>query len=302
MKLRSLFISTLAVASPSASASSESVSSTSGPVYKNVATPIEERIRDLLSRMTIADKAAQLLQGDFQNWINTTTNAFNRTGLVQEMKTKAGHFYVGYAIPADWISGGTKQAQEYLLRDTALGIPAFVQSEGIHGFLVANATIFNSPIGQACSFNPDLVQKMAGFIAQESLALGVNQIFGPLADLARELRFGRVEETFGEDPFLAGEMAYSYVKGLQAGNVSAMVKHFAGFSAPEQGISSCRMLAIFKLTCKVSILGLSMEESVNCDLLGCRRSNVLSLTLGLIVSCLHIIHTMAFQQWQMTTR
>lgn len=90
MKLRSLFISTLAVASASASASSESVSSTSDPVYKNIATPIEERIRDLLSRMTIVDKAAQLLQGDFQNWINTTTNALNRTGLVQEMKTKAG--------------------------------------------------------------------------------------------------------------------------------------------------------------------------------------------------------------------
>lgn len=218
-----------------ASASSENASEAAAPVYKNAATPIEERVRDLMSRMTIADKAAQLLQGDFQNWINTTSNAFNRTGLVEEMKTKASQFYVGYAVPADWISEGTKRAQEYLLRDTTLGIPAFVQSEGIHGFLVSNATIFNSPIGYACSFNPDLVQKMAGIIAQESLALGVNQIFGPLADLARELRYGRVEETFGEDPFLAGEMAYSYVKGLQAGNVSAMVKHFAGFSAPEQG-------------------------------------------------------------------
>ncbi|RDI87940.1 hypothetical protein Vi05172_g2122 [Venturia inaequalis] len=221
-----------------ASASSENASEAAAPVYKNAATPIEERVRDLMSRMTIADKAAQLLQGDFQNWINTTSNAFNRTGLVEEMKTKASQFYVGYAVPADWISEGTKRAQEYLLRDTTLGIPAFVQSEGIHGFLVSNATIFNSPIGYACSFNPDLVQKMAGIIAQESLALGVNQIFGPLADLARELRYGRVEETFGEDPFLAGEMAYSYVKGLQAGNVSAMVKHFAGFSAPEQGLNT----------------------------------------------------------------
>lgn len=294
MKLYWLSLSTLAVAS--ASASSEA------PVYKNAATPLEERLRDLMSRMTVADKSAQLLQGDFQNWINTTTNAFNQAGLVQEMQTKASQFYVGYAVPADWIAEGTKRAQEYLLRNTTLGIPAFVQSEGIHGFLVDNATIFNSPIGHACSFNPDLVQKMAGFIAQESLALGVNQIFGPLADLARELRFGRVEETFGEDPFLAGEMAYNYVKGLQAGNVSAMVKHFAGFSAPEQGISSCPRSASRRLICKVSIPDQSTEENVNCDLLGCRRSNVLSLTLGLIVSCLHIIHTMAFQQWQMTTR
>jgi len=235
MKLLWLSLCTLVVAS----ASSESVFgqvSSAVPLYKNAVAPIEDRVRDLLSRMTIADKTSQLLQGDFQNWINTTTNVFNYTGLVQNMKTHASQFYVGYAVPAEWILEGTKRAQEYLLRNTTLGIPAFVQSEGIHGFLIANATIFNSPIAHACSWNPDLVHKMAGFIAQESLALGVNQIFGPLADLARELRFGRVEETFGEDPFLAGEMAYSYVKGLQAGNVSAMVKHFVGFSAPEQGL------------------------------------------------------------------
>lgn len=284
-----------------ASASSEKVLDTTAPVYKNAAIPIEERVRDLMSRMTIADKAAQLLQGDFQSWVNTTTSAFNREGLIQEMKTKASQFYVGYALPAEWISEGTKRAQEYLLRDTPLGIPAFVQSEGIHGFLIANATIFNSPIGHACSFNPDLVQKMAGFIAQESLAVGVNQIFAPLADLARELRFGRVEETFGEDPFLTGEMAYSYVKGLQAGNVSAMVKHFAGFSAPEQGICSCRRSKLRKLTGKVSILVQSMEENANYDPLGCLLSNVLSSTRRLTVSCLHIIHMMVFQQWPITT-
>lgn len=113
-----------------------------------------------------------------------------------------------------------------------------VQSEGIHGFLIGNATIFNSPIAYACSFDPDLVQEMGAVIAQEALALGVNQLFAPLADLARELRFGRVEETFGEDPYLTGEIAYSYVKGLQGGKVSATVKHFVGFSNPEQGLNT----------------------------------------------------------------
>lgn len=295
MKLLWFSLASLVVAS----ASSESVldhASTAGPLYKNAATPIEDRVRDLLSRMTIADKTSQLLQGDFQNWINTTTNAFNYTGLVQNMKTRASQFYVGYAVPADWIAEGTKRAQEYLLRNTTLGIPAFVQSEGIHGFLVGNATIFNSPIAHACSFNPDLIQKMAGVIAQESLALGVNQIFGPLADLARELRFGRVEETFGEDPFLTGEMAYSYVKGLQAGNVSAMVKHFVGFSAPEQGKYPYSLSSLTNLRDKVSILDLSMEDYANCDLHGCRLSSVQSLMLGHLVSCLHIIPMMAFQQ------
>ena len=79
---------------------------------------------------------------------------------------------------------------------------------------------------------------MAKAIAKEALALGFNQLFAPLGDLARELRYGRVEETFGEDAHLTGEMAYAYVKGLQSGNVSAMVKHFAGVATPEQGINT----------------------------------------------------------------
>lgn len=104
--------------------------------------------------------------------------------------------------------------------------------------ILVNATIFNSPIAYACSFNTELVEKMAGAIAQEALALGVNQLFAPLGDLARELRFGRVEETFGEDSHLSGEMAYSFVTGLQNGHVSSTVKHFAAYGSVEQGINT----------------------------------------------------------------
>ena len=206
--------------------------------YKNPTLPVDTRVKDLLSRMTIQDKMAQLMQGDISNWINTTNNAFNYSGLVANMEMKAGMFYVGYPVPQQWIAEGVKRAQDYLMQNTTLGIPALVQSEGIHGFLIGNATIFNSPIAYACSFNTDLVEQMAAAIAQESLALGVNQLFAPLADLARELRYGRVEETFGEDPYLTGEIAYSYVKGLQDGNVSATVKHFAAYSNPEQGLNT----------------------------------------------------------------
>jgi beta-glucosidase len=203
------------------------------PLYKNPSASVDARIADLLSRMTIEDKAAQLVQGDISNWIDTTTGALNESGLEFNMKYRASQFYVGY--PAKWsiLNDGIKIGQDYLMNNTNLtvNIPAFVQTEGIHGFLLPNATIFNSPIAYACSFNPELVQKMAGAIAQEARALGVNQLFAPLGDLARELRFGRVEETFSEDPYLAGEMAYSYVVGLQAGNVSATVKHFVSRSA-----------------------------------------------------------------------
>jgi beta-glucosidase len=100
-----------------------------------------------------------------------------------------------------------------------------------------NATIFNSPIAQACSWNPSLVEEMARAIAKESLALGANQLFAPLADIARELRHGRVEEMYGEDGFLVGEFAHAYVVGVQDTGVSAMVKHFAAFGTTEQGLN-----------------------------------------------------------------
>lgn len=214
------------------------ISGAKTPIYKDANAPVEKRVKDLLGRMTIEDKMAQLMQGDITNWMNQTSGAFNETGLVTNMEMKAGSFYVGYPVAWDWIADNIKRAQDYLVHNTTLGIPALVQTEGIHGFLIGNATIFNSPIAYGCSWNMDLVQEMAKTIAQEAKALGVNQIFAPVVDLARELRFGRVEETFSEDPFLAGEIGYHYVKGLQSKKVSSMVKHFAGFSDPEQGLNT----------------------------------------------------------------
>ncbi|KAL4807743.1 glycoside hydrolase superfamily [Aspergillus unguis] len=212
--------------------------SSSSPLYKDPNAAISDRVSDLLSRMTIEDKAGQLIQGDITNWMDADTGAFNYTGLEENMKEKAGMFYVGYPVPWDWIATNVKRGQDYLLENTTLGIPAFVQTESIHGFLVGNATIYNSPIAYGCSFNRELIYKMARLISQEALALGVNQLFAPVVDLARELRYGRVEETFSEDPYLAGEIGYQYVKGIQSHNVSAQVKHYAGFSQPEQGINT----------------------------------------------------------------
>lgn len=208
------------------------------PVYKDPNATVDDRVADLLGRMTVQDKQSQLVQGDVSNWINTTDGSFNASGLAWNMQHRAGSFYVGYPVNWTTLYDAVKLGQDYLTRNTTLGIPAWVQSEGIHGFLIPNATIFNSPIAQACSWNPGLVERMGSAIAHEASALGVNNIFGPLADLARELRYGRVEETYGEDSFLAGEMAYSYVKGLQSARVAAMVKHFAAYATPEQGINT----------------------------------------------------------------
>ncbi|TDZ17099.1 Periplasmic beta-glucosidase [Colletotrichum orbiculare MAFF 240422] len=210
----------------------------STPIYKNSNATIDDRVSDLLKRMTIQEKTAQLVQGDIRDYLNLTDGRFNQSGLEWVAANRANSIWTGlYTTPGN-VSWGAKVAQDYLVHNTTLGIPAFIQSEGIHGFLALNATIFNSPIAHGCSWNPELIEKMAKVIAVESKALGVNQIFAPVVDLARELRFGRVEETYGEDPFLVGEYGYHFTKGLQENGVCAMVKHFAAFASPEQGVNT----------------------------------------------------------------
>lgn len=221
------------------------------PVYKDKNASIDDRVADLLKRMSVKEKMAQLIQGDMTNYLNITDGTVNKTGLKWNMEYRANSVWTGLYTEMETVQKAAKLAQDYLADETELGIPTFVQSEGLHGFLALNATIFNSPIGIGCSFNPGLVEKMGNIIATEALALGVNQLFSPQVDLARELRFGRVEECFGEDPYLyvhtflryfhfhpltrmyrVGEMGYSYAKGLQDKGVSAMVKHFVSQASP----------------------------------------------------------------------
>ncbi|RPB08077.1 glycoside hydrolase family 3 protein [Morchella conica CCBAS932] len=207
-------------------------------IYKNPKASVDDRIADLISRMTLEEKVGQVMQGDISNWLNVTDGTFNRTGLVDSMSYKTGQFYIGYPVPWEWVARETLRGQKYLVEETRLGIPALVQTEGIHGFLIGNATIFNSPIAYGCAFDPDLVRQMAEVIAEEGAALGANHIFAPVVDLAREYRFGRVEEMFSEDPYLSGEYGHAYVVGLQSKKVAATVKHFAGFGTPEQGLNT----------------------------------------------------------------
>jgi beta-glucosidase len=109
---------------------------TTNAVYKNPKASVEDRVEDLLWRMTIQEKTSQLVQGDISNWINMTDNTFNLTGLEWNMATRGGSFYVGYPVDQQWIANGIKIGQDYLMKNTTLGIPALAQSEGIHGFLV----------------------------------------------------------------------------------------------------------------------------------------------------------------------
>lgn len=174
----------------------------SKPLYLNPNATIEDRIADLLPRMSLREKASQLVQGDMRNYIDIETGVVNKTGLDWNFEYRGHAVWTGLAVLPEIVKKSAQVAQDYLVNKTELGIPTYIQSEGLHGFLAWNATIFNSPIAMACAFNPELVEKMAKAIAIEAKALGVNQLFSPVVDLARELRFGRVEETFGEDAFL----------------------------------------------------------------------------------------------------
>lgn len=156
--------------------------------------------------------------------------------------------------------------QTYLVENTTLGIPALFQSEGesimlrckfpyasletgLHGY-PNNGTLFPSPIGMAASFNPDLLSSVANVIATEAEGLGYSELFAPVLDMSRELRWGRVEENYGEDPFLTGEMGFAYVTGLQTGTrrnvtaggsggirkrMAATCKHFTAYGSPLGG-------------------------------------------------------------------
>jgi beta-glucosidase len=137
---------------------------------------------------------------DFDNPLDDTLT-HNATGLAAMMAAKGGSIWGGYLTPWDKFVYGVTVGQKYLMENTTLGIPAMFQSEGLHGF-TNNGTTFPSPISMASSFNPDLLTKVGGVIANESEALGVSQVFAPVLDLSRELRWGRVEENYGEDPFL----------------------------------------------------------------------------------------------------
>ncbi|KAI0352431.1 glycoside hydrolase [Trametes cingulata] len=224
----------------------------SRPLYKNPNADIEARVNDLLPRMTLEEKVAQLIQGDMNGWMDFSdplddTKTFNQTGLEAMISQKAGSIWGGYQTPWDKFVFGVTVGQRYLMENTTLGIPALIQSEGLHGF-TNNGTIWPSPIGLAASFNPDLLKQAAATIADEAEGLGVSQIFAPVLDLSRELRWGRVEENFGEDPFLTGEMGTAYVTGLQSGRrrnasssaiarMAATCKHFAAFGSPQGGLN-----------------------------------------------------------------
>lgn len=200
--------------------------------YKDKNLSPEERAKDLLSRMTLEEKFTQVT---FNTEIKKLYNELCEKG---EFIPRYGTFHL--ADRPEHI----KEIQEYCVNKTRLGIPILVNAEGLHGLCNVwgltnepHATVFPQCLGLGCSFNTENVYKMAEIIGKEARAWGARQLYSPNVDVSRDLRWGRTQENYGEDPYLTGEMGVAYVKGLQSQGVAATIKHYIAYGVPEGGIN-----------------------------------------------------------------
>jgi beta-glucosidase len=209
-------------------------------LYKIASLPIEVRVDDLISRMTLDEKLAQL--GCV--WI---TDIMDQDGFSCDIAKSICPHGVGEITR---ISGSTallpresarimNHVQKYMVEDTRLGIPVLVHEEGTGGFLARGATIFPQALALAATFDTTLVEEVAGVVRDQMISVGARHALAPVLDIARDPRWGRVEETFGEDPYLVGTMGTAYVRGLQTGDLTKGVlatgKHFIAHGLSEGG-------------------------------------------------------------------
>ncbi|PVD52909.1 glycosyl hydrolase [Terrimonas sp.] len=217
--------------------------------YKNPALKVEDRVNDLLSRMTIEEKVGQMLKLDLAELKQDEKGNVTRESLEKLFQGESIGCLDPVIADIDRIARFSEAADQYLRKNTRLGIPAIqVDLGGIHGQLAYGATNFPQSIGQGSTWNPDLIKKMAEVIAYEAGLTGCDQLFAPLFDIARDPRYGRVEECFGEDPYLVAEMGKAFVTGLQGdpkitreyipeGHLISTAKHYVAYSVPTAGIN-----------------------------------------------------------------
>ena len=223
------------------------------PLYKNPAAPIPARVEDLLKRMTLEEKVAQI--GTI--WQNKDSlldpdGSFDAAKATAQLPYGIGQIARPSDLEGTKLEGrgrNTRAAtalinaiQHWAVERTRLGIPVFFHEEGLHGAVVVDGTSFPQAIALASSWDPDLVRRVNAVTGRELAARGVSEVLSPVVDVARDPRWGRIEETFGEDPYLVGEMGVAAVEGLQGDalplapdKVFATLKHMTGHGQPESG-------------------------------------------------------------------
>ena len=220
--------------------------------YRNPALSPEKRVKDLLSRMKLEEKAAQMLC-IWQKKPQTLVDNDGNFDLPKAKKAfKDGHGLGQVGRPSDAgkrlnarrMAELTNAIQRFFLENTRLGIPVVFHEECLHGHAAVDATSFPQPIALAATFNTDLTQSIFATTALEARSRGAHQALTPVVDVVRDPRWGRVEETYGEDPFLVSKMGMAAVRGLQGdasfrhkANLIATLKHCVGHGQPESGMN-----------------------------------------------------------------
>ena len=214
-------------------------------IWRDPARPVPERVADLLGRMTLEEKIAQLgsvwmgASGDGDG-VAPMQDEFSdgRPPLEELIRHGIGQLTRVFGtrpVPPATGMRALAALQARVVAASRFGIPAVAHEECLTGLAAATATIFPTPLAWGASFDPDLVREMAAAIGASMRALGVHQGLAPVLDVARDPRWGRTEETIGEDPYLVGTIGTGYVQGLQSAGVQATLKHFAGYSASRAG-------------------------------------------------------------------
>jgi beta-glucosidase len=220
--------------------------------YRNPALSPEKRVKDLLSRMTLEEKAAQMLcvwQKKPQTLVDADGN-FDLAKAKQSFKDGHGLGQVGRpsdagkGLDARQMAETTNAIQRFFLENSRLGIPVVFHEECLHGHAAIGGTSYPQPIALAATFNPVLVRSIFAATALEARSRGAHQALTPVVDVARDPRWGRVEETYGEDPFLVSRMGIAAVRGFQGDasfrdkkHMIATLKHFVGHGQPESGMN-----------------------------------------------------------------
>ncbi len=208
--------------------------------WADPACPRDDRVEALLAEMTLEEKLAQLgsawpgverVSGN----VAPMQDVFARhTDFAEARKDGLGHLTRPFGTkPVDPAEGARQLTflQRELMDSTRLGIPAIAHEECLTGFTTHHASVFPTPLAWAAAFNPSLVERMAHAIGTSMRQVGVHQGLSPVLDVVRDYRWGRVEETLGEDPYLVATTGTAYVRGLESAGIIATLKHFAGYSA-----------------------------------------------------------------------
>jgi beta-glucosidase len=211
--------------------------------YKDASLPVRERVKDLLKRMTIEEKTAQLMGLWVGGVEDFNPEIFDDQAKAKEIFGKGCHSIHPSNIGVKATVEIRNRIQKYLVEETRLGIPAIFVDEGQHGMMRPESTVFPQAIGLACSWDVDLFEKVYGVVAYEMRSRGAHHALTPVIDTCRDPRWGRVEETYGEDSYLNGMLSCAAVKGLQGTvtgkvakkNVAATLKHFTGHGQSEGG-------------------------------------------------------------------